>query len=149
MYDICGKDLVLCDNIWLLLSACRVSCQHILWQPATPCAVRPCKGQLVWTACSLLMLTRPARLQLRGYAVKEGRALRVTSRGRMVSTYLVHYFPKYVDYNFTSDMEAKLDEIAGKSLLQCQACSVQLCTVPCSLLPRLHSSSLERWIATA
>ena len=45
--------------------------------------------------------------------VKEGRALRATSRGRVLSAFLQQYFAKYVDYNFTSDMERQLDDIAG------------------------------------
>lgn len=51
--------------------------------------------------------------QERGYVVKEGRALRATSRGRVLSAFLQQYFTQYVDYSFTSDMEAQLDDIAG------------------------------------
>lgn len=52
-------------------------------------------------------------LQERGYVAKEGRALRATSRGRVLSAFLQQYFAQYVDYSFTSDMEAQLDDIAG------------------------------------
>lgn len=38
--------------------------------------------------------------------VKEGRALRATSRGRVLSAFLQRYFAQYVDYEFTSDMES-------------------------------------------
>ncbi len=51
--------------------------------------------------------------QKRGYVVKEGKALRPTSRGRVLSAFLQQYFAQYVDYNFTSDMETQLDDIAG------------------------------------
>lgn len=47
---------------------------------------------------------------------KEGKALQATSRGRVLSAFLEHYFAQYVDYGFTSDMEAHLDEIAGALL---------------------------------
>ncbi|KAL0040585.1 hypothetical protein WJX77_011670 [Trebouxia sp. C0004] len=52
-------------------------------------------------------------LQERGYVVKEGRALRATSRGRVLSAFLQQYFAQYVDYEFTSDMESQLDDVAG------------------------------------
>lgn len=52
-------------------------------------------------------------LQERGYVVKEGRALRATSRGRVLSAFLQQHFAQYVDYDFTSDMESQLDDVAG------------------------------------
>lgn len=36
-----------------------------------------------------------------------------TSLGRILSAFLAHYFAPYVDYSFTSNMEAQLDAIAG------------------------------------
>ncbi len=59
-------------------------------------------------------------LQERGYVVKEGRALRATSRGRVLSAFLQQYFAQYVDYEFTSDLESQLDDVAGDlARLQC------------------------------
>ena len=55
--------------------------------------------------------------------VKEGRALRATSRGRVLSAFLQQYFSQYVDYVFTSDMESQLDDVAGDlARLQCTHC---------------------------
>ncbi|GLI64084.1 hypothetical protein VaNZ11_007253 [Volvox africanus] len=52
-------------------------------------------------------------LQDRGYVTREGRSLLPTSLGRVLTAFLEHYFPKYVDYDFTSDMEGQLDDVAG------------------------------------
>ncbi len=68
-------------------------------------------------------------LKERGYVVKEGRALRATSRGRVLSAFLQQHFAQYVDYDFTSDMESQLDDVAGDlARLQCTRCISQHCT---------------------
>lgn len=36
-----------------------------------------------------------------------------TPTGRVLTSFLQHYFPKYVDVDFTSHMESQLDEVAG------------------------------------
>ncbi len=52
--------------------------------------------------------------------VKEGRALRATSRGRVLSAFLQQYFLQHVDYEFTSDLESQSDNVAGDlARLQC------------------------------
>lgn len=45
--------------------------------------------------------------------VKEGRALRPESRGRVLSSFLHAFFPQYVDYGFTASLEDQLDEVSG------------------------------------
>ena len=55
-------------------------------------------------------------LQDRGYVVKEGRALRPESRGRVLSSFLQAFFPRYVDYGFTASLENQLDEVSGLPL---------------------------------
>ncbi len=55
----------------------------------------------------------PLTPQDRGYVSREGRSLLPTSLGRVLTAFLEHYFPSYVDYDFTSDMEGQLDEVAG------------------------------------
>lgn len=52
-------------------------------------------------------------LQARKYVHKEGRALHAEPLGRVLSAFLCAYFPTYVDYEFTSRMEAELDEVSG------------------------------------
>ncbi|GLC63308.1 hypothetical protein PLESTF_000022500 [Pleodorina starrii] len=52
-------------------------------------------------------------LQDRGYVVREGRSLLPTSLGRVLCAFLEHYFPTYVDYDFTSHVEGQLDDVAG------------------------------------
>lgn len=52
-------------------------------------------------------------LQERGYVVKEGRGLKPAGRGKLVISFLKSHFAKYLDYDYTSDMESQLDEIAG------------------------------------
>jgi DNA topoisomerase-1 len=48
----------------------------------------------------------------RGYAEKEGRTLIPTATGDVVSSFLEEHFTEYIDDDFTSEMEDKLDEIA-------------------------------------
>jgi DNA topoisomerase I len=48
----------------------------------------------------------------RGYVEKEGRALKPTHTGDVVSTFLEANFPTYISDTFTAEMEDELDEIA-------------------------------------
>ncbi len=48
----------------------------------------------------------------RGYVEKEGKALKPTDTGDVVSSFLEKNFPEYVSDNFTAEMENDLDEIA-------------------------------------
>jgi DNA topoisomerase I len=55
-------------------------------------------------------------IQDRGYVEKEGRSLRVTDTGMVVSGFLEENFATYISDTFTADMEDQLDRIAeGKS----------------------------------
>jgi DNA topoisomerase-1 len=51
-------------------------------------------------------------IQARGYIEKEGKALKPTDTGMVVTDFLVKYFPDIVDYKFTAEMEEDLDMIA-------------------------------------
>ena len=51
-------------------------------------------------------------LDARGYVVKEGRSLKPTDVGDVVSTFLEDNFPTYISDTFTAEMEDELDEIA-------------------------------------
>lgn len=48
----------------------------------------------------------------RGYVEKEGRSLKPTDTGEVVSSFLEEYFPSYISDTFTAEMEDKLDGIA-------------------------------------
>jgi DNA topoisomerase I len=48
----------------------------------------------------------------RGYVLKEGRTLIPTDTGDLVSSFLEEHFTEYIDDDFTSEMEDKLDDIA-------------------------------------
>jgi len=48
----------------------------------------------------------------RGYVEKEGRSLRPTDTGEVVSEFLEKHFTEYVSDDFTAEMENELDEIA-------------------------------------
>lgn len=50
-------------------------------------------------------------VQTRGYVEKDGRQLKPTDMGFVVTDFLVEHFPKVVDYKFTVRMEDMLDEI--------------------------------------
>ena len=49
----------------------------------------------------------------RGYVEKDGRTLRPTDTGDVVSSFLEEYFIDYISDTFTSDMEDQLDNIAN------------------------------------
>ena len=46
---------------------------------------------------------------------KQGQALHAESLGRVLTAFLQAYFPDFVDYGFTSSLEAQLDEVSGAS----------------------------------
>ncbi|HEX8994360.1 MAG TPA: topoisomerase C-terminal repeat-containing protein, partial [Candidatus Paceibacterota bacterium] len=52
-------------------------------------------------------------LQEREYVTKEGRSLRPTDVGDVVSTFLEQNFPVYIGDTFTAEMEDELDDIAN------------------------------------
>ena len=54
-------------------------------------------------------------LQNRDYVVKEKGRFIPEDRGRLVSTFLGNFFERYVEYDFTAQLETQLDEVsAGK-----------------------------------
>ena len=52
-------------------------------------------------------------LQERNYVVLESRRFTPEDRGRVVTTFLESYFTRYVAYDFTAELENKLDDISG------------------------------------
>jgi DNA topoisomerase-1 len=52
-------------------------------------------------------------LEDRGYVEKEGRALKPTDTGEVVSGFLEENFPTYISDTFTAEMESELDDIAN------------------------------------
>jgi DNA topoisomerase-1 len=52
-------------------------------------------------------------IQDRGYVEQSGKKLIPTTLGRVVTELLVESFPNIIDYEFTSDLEQKLDDIAS------------------------------------
>ena len=52
-------------------------------------------------------------LRDRNYVVMESRRFVPGDRGRVVTTFLTKFFSKYVDYDFTANLEEELDAIAG------------------------------------
>ena len=52
-------------------------------------------------------------IEERGYVEKEGRALKPTDTGDVVSSFLEENFPTYISDTFTAEMENELDEIAS------------------------------------
>ncbi len=51
-------------------------------------------------------------IQDRGYVEKEGRSLKPTDTGEVVSDFLEAHFARYISDTFTADMENELDDIA-------------------------------------
>jgi len=52
-------------------------------------------------------------LQDREYVRLDKRRFIPEDRGRLVTTFLESFFPRYVEYTFTADLEEKLDDISG------------------------------------
>lgn len=58
-----------------------------------------------------------AVLQERNYAMLNNRKRFVPEeRGRLVNAFLVNFFSKYVEYNFTADLENQLDDVSAGTL---------------------------------
>ncbi|MCA9807207.1 MAG: type I DNA topoisomerase [Cyanobacteria bacterium HKST-UBA06] len=55
-------------------------------------------------------------LQDRKYVKVENRRFTAEDRGRLVTAFLVNFFEKYVQYDFTADLEEQLDDISGNRL---------------------------------
>ena len=55
-------------------------------------------------------------LQDRGYVILDKKRFNPHDRGRIVSIFLDKYFNKYVEYDFTADLENQLDEISNGKL---------------------------------
>ena len=55
-------------------------------------------------------------LQDRGYVQLEKRRFEPENRGRIVTAFLERYFPRYVEYDFTAELENELDDISAGSI---------------------------------
>jgi DNA topoisomerase-1 len=55
-------------------------------------------------------------LQDREYIINENRRLIPDSKGRLVTAFLHNFFEKYVEYDFTADLEQQLDRISAGEL---------------------------------
>ena len=55
-------------------------------------------------------------LQDRDYVMLDKKRFNPHDKGRVVSVFLENYFNKYVEYDFTADMENQLDEISDGKL---------------------------------
>ncbi|MBK1637142.1 type I DNA topoisomerase [Rhodovulum adriaticum] len=52
-------------------------------------------------------------IQDRGYVTKDKNRLIPEDKGRLVTAFLSNYFPKYVGYEFTADLEDQLDDVSA------------------------------------
>ncbi len=55
-------------------------------------------------------------LQDRSYVKLEKRQFIPEDRGRLVTSFLTHFFKKYIEYDFTANLEEQLDEISSGNL---------------------------------
>ncbi len=60
------------------------------------------------TYASILQVLRD-----RNYVTMDKKRFIPEDRGRLVTTFLTRFFPRYVDYDFTANLEEELDAIAG------------------------------------
>ena len=56
-------------------------------------------------------------IQDRDYVRKDKNRLIPEDKGRLVTIFLTRYFPRYVSYDFTADLETELDEISAGDLV--------------------------------
>jgi len=63
------------------------------------------------TYASILQVLRD-----RDYVILEKKRLVPENRGRIVTTFLENFFKRYVEYDFTADLESQLDEISAGSI---------------------------------
>lgn len=56
-------------------------------------------------------------IQDRDYVRKDKNRLIPEDKGRLVTVFLTKYFPRYVSYDFTADLENELDEISAGDLM--------------------------------
>ena len=54
-------------------------------------------------------------IQERGYVRKDKNRLIPEDKGRLVTIFLVNYFRKYLEYDFTADLEEQLDDVSAGS----------------------------------
>lgn len=54
-----------------------------------------------------------SKLSERNYTQLDQRRISPTSNGRLVTAFLENYYPEYVQYDFTADLEDKLDKISN------------------------------------
>jgi DNA topoisomerase-1 len=54
-----------------------------------------------------------SKLSERNYTQIDQRRISPTSNGRLVTAFLENYYPEYVQYDFTADLENKLDKISN------------------------------------
>ena len=52
-------------------------------------------------------------IQDRGYVLKDKNRLIPEDKGRLVTAFLSNYFKKYVEYDFTADLEEELDDVSA------------------------------------
>ena len=52
-------------------------------------------------------------IQDRGYVRRDGNRLVPEDKGRLVTAFLVNYFRRYVEYDFTADLESQLDDVSA------------------------------------
>ncbi|MCC5972136.1 MAG: type I DNA topoisomerase [Pararhodobacter sp.] len=52
-------------------------------------------------------------IQERGYVRKDKNRLIPEDKGRLVTVFLVNYFRKYLEYDFTADLESQLDDVSA------------------------------------
>ena len=55
-------------------------------------------------------------LQDRNYVEMDARRFVPEDRGRLVTTFLTHFFERYVQYDFTANLETQLDDVSGSRL---------------------------------
>jgi DNA topoisomerase-1 len=54
-------------------------------------------------------------IQDRDYVAKDGNRLIPQDKGRLVTAFLSNFFHRYVEYDFTADLEAQLDDVSAGS----------------------------------
>ena len=71
-----------------------------------------CTVYITQTAARTILLKRISTLKNREYVTLDNKRFKATDVAIVVNRFLTNYFPKYVDYNFTANLEDELDAIS-------------------------------------
>ena len=93
-----------------------ISCRNSQLEPVRGSKDRAFFASAIETELASIFLSVISVLQDRNYVRIDKRRFIPEDRGRLVTTFLSSFFERYVEYDFTADLEEKLDHVSGGQL---------------------------------